>query len=193
MRFVALLIVGIVLMWLVVPSGAQDDDADPTVAMATINAVMASNVQEALIADLMRLSTRVAVLETQVAELRAQPSSRAEPTPENETHTLTGSVRLTHEDALTWSTGDLCVGTGGYDDLRSGADVVVMDGQGGVLAVGRLKAGKAETETVCKFDFEVKGVPRADFYRFEISHREAPSYSYDDMVRMGWRLELSIG
>lgn len=93
--------------------------------------------------------------------------------------TVTGSVTMEHYDdpdsdfrSANWhKVGELnCEGDGGYDDMTEGAVVTVYDSTGSVVGVGALRAGLA-TGSLCAWSFEVTGVPDAQFYQVEVSHR----------------------
>ena len=45
----------------------------------------------------------------------------------------------------------------------------------------------------CQFDFDLGEVPDAEFYSPQISHRDGPTYSYDDLEAAGWTMELTLG
>lgn len=80
--------------------------------------------------------------------------------------TLTGNFVL-YDDSLS----STCAGDGGYDDIHSGASVVVFDEAATVLATSALGTG-TRTSGGCEFPVEVGGVPLgAEFYQVAISHR----------------------
>lgn len=100
------------------------------------------------------------------------------------TFTAQGSVTLTDDDGV-FVNGDAngpgreCTGTGGFDDIKAGAQVVVKDADGTTLATGNLgegattnKANFADRYETCEFEFRVAGVPEGQsFYGVEVSHR----------------------
>lgn len=92
--------------------------------------------------------------------------------------------------------GTECAGvSGGYGDIRGGAQVVVLDGAGSTIGVSSLRAGEA-TDTdpqKCALPFEVEVPSDADFYEITISDRGGPTYSNDDMVAESWTVVLSLG
>lgn len=68
--------------------------------------------------------------------------------------TIEGTQDLVGAD--NWTTvGGVCSGTGGYDDLKSGASVNVTTSNGNKLAIGALGDG-VPSGTTCEFKFEVK-------------------------------------
>lgn len=134
------------------------------------------------------------------------------------THSLTGSLALgsgvypanfTVDDSIhSRFGGDLCYGRAGYDDITEGAQVVVKDASGTIVATGSLGAGEANgtagdigpngqlvpsTATTCTFPITVGSVPDSSFYSVEVSHRGAQTYSRDQLVANGWTIALSLG
>lgn len=101
---------------------------------------------------------------------------------------------FTLEDYSGWdrTVGDGCTGSGGYDDIREGAQVVVRDGGGRTLALGSLGGGEMIAAT-CVFPFEIPGVPRSRFYSVEVSHRGEVNFSREDLVANQWVVQLSLG
>lgn len=133
-------------------------------------------------------------------------------------HELSGSLSLFDTDYMTSTKGASCDGEGGYSDIGSGGQVVVKDGRGATLAVGKLGQGKLLTldealgqaggttttrrlasssarssPTVCQFTITVADVPEADFYRIEIGHRQPVEYSKAKLEAEGWRIDLVLG
>lgn len=95
--------------------------------------------------------------------------------------------------------GASCSGRSGYDDIHSGASVVVKDENSTIIGTASLGAGKVETVaglgtgTKCKFRSTVGGLPAAKFYSVEVSHRGSQTYSYEELEKDGWRVELTLG
>jgi hypothetical protein len=110
----------------------------------------------------------------------------------SDAHTIRGSVVL-HDPDGNWRRGRRCQGSGGYSDIRAGADVVIRDGDGNIIASGRLGEAAATSSTSCRLSFVVEDVPRADFYTVEVGGRGGPSYSYEDLDDAGWEIDLEIG
>lgn len=105
-------------------------------------------------------------------------------------NTIEGAVRL-HDDDESWQ--GTCAGDGGFSNIYSDAQVVVLNEQSETLATGRLSSGLALNPTTCTFDFTVDEVPKADFYTIEVSGRGGPIFSYEDMEANSWQVSLSIG
>jgi len=137
-----------------------------------------------------RLEARVAGLETAVAG-RGSEGAEAEA---EETRTVSGSVYLAGFDNFSGiGVGEerVCFGTGGFDDLRSGASVRVIDAAGDVIATTRLEGGRAEGAG-CEFTFTAS-VPETDFYEIQVAGRGGPAYSFEDLEAADWTVSLSIG
>lgn len=85
---------------------------------------------------------------------------------------LTGRLELDATGAFK-ATDRSCVGEDGYDDMRTGAPVVVYDAAGTVIATGSLRGGALNTTgTQCVFPFTVADVPSGEaFYQVQVSHR----------------------
>lgn len=98
--------------------------------------------------------------------------------------TATGTLTLSSPDGNGISGGASCVGTGGFNDIREGTQVVIRDETGTTVGVGQLEAASASLSTRCTFAFTVDGVPTgADFYEVEISHRGGITFSQEELER----------
>lgn len=111
---------------------------------------------------------------------------------ETKTFDVSGTMTLTTSSGVVGGEG-VCLGSGGYDDLREGAPVVVYDASGKKVAIGELGPGVPDSEypTVsCHFDFSVADVPTGDtVYSVEVASRGEVSFKPADAKS----LELSIG
>lgn len=109
-----------------------------------------------------------------------------------------------------------CAGTGGYSDFAAGMNVTVKDGSGRIVGVGSATnlsdddlpatttppddlefqlAGvqaSAHTHTQCWLKFTVP-IKKADFYQIEVGHRGGLSYSYDDLKKNDFFVQLTLG
>lgn len=110
---------------------------------------------------------------------------------------VTGTLTLTDEDGIDWSSSAGCFGTGGYDDVRSGAQVVITDPAGKTVALGKLDQGVLDgtvpgrTADLCKFTFAVTGVPTGHgFYGVEVAHRGRVQYPEQQLFAA---LSLTLG
>lgn len=113
-----------------------------------------------------------------------------------------GGTMLLKQGSISGKEGDSCYGEGGYNDIRAGASVTVSNGDGKLLATGLLGAGTQVYSSsgpslklfYCQFPVNVDTkVPRADFYKVEVTHRGAIAYSYDDMKSRDWQVALTLG
>lgn len=86
-----------------------------------------------------------------------------------------------------------CVGTGGYDDIHEGTQVVISDAEGKTIAVGGLLEGRATgvgiRPTRCTFAFSVKAPAGEDFYGVSVGRRGTTTYSAE---RLGEPLRLTL-
>lgn len=140
------------------------------------------------------LEARVSALETQVAEISVSLTPTVESFAQSEsvaTHTIAIELLLIGTDNWTIKSGS-CTGEGGYDDLRIGASITVMDGDGSIIGTGWIESA-TRIGTFCQFVGTVADVPEVDFYQFKVSHRGAPSYSLSEMKANDWTVSLSIG
>jgi hypothetical protein len=137
--------------------------------------------------------------------------------------TITGSVVLFDAagDGIAGSQTN-CYGDGGYDDIDSGTQVMVKNGDGKILATTTLQSGSGETagdvlgdggvttttaydsygssflSTVvrCTFPFEVEVPSGEKFYSVTVGsneHRGTLTYSKDDMDKKDWKVDVSLG
>jgi hypothetical protein len=112
-----------------------------------------------------------------------------------ERYSISGTFSLNGiqgEEFETESNGDLCYGTGGYDDIQEGAAVTVTNETSTVIGTGALEQSRY-TGAGCEFLFDVPNLPRAKFYRIEISHRGQVNFSHDDLEKENWYVKLDIG
>lgn len=123
---------------------------------------------------------------------------------EPDTITIDGVVTVVGDLVVVGDDGACPVNTGGYSDIRNGAQVKVSDGGGTVVTVGSLGEGKPTSplgydETVeaggytnrCEFPFSIAGVP-ADLpvYGIEVSQRGAVMFNKD---QVGSPVALQLG
>jgi hypothetical protein len=126
--------------------------------------------------------------------------SAATPSTDTGGHTLTGELVLTQTERTSRPIrgGEVtsCSGTGGYDDVRDGLQVVVRDGEGTIIGRGELvtdRAASTASPNGCTFDFTVDSLPEVDFYNVEIGDRGELTYSFADLEEAGWRVESELG
>jgi hypothetical protein len=111
-----------------------------------------------------------------------------------ESHTITGDLTLVDTDVASLDVGDSCSGQNGYDDISSGAEVVVEDEAGTTLATSQLVTGSFDG-VGCVFEFTVEDVGKATFYRVLIGRdsRGGLRYSHDELANQNWSVHLSLG
>lgn len=116
-----------------------------------------------------------------------------------ERHTISGAIALTDSEFSNdyYSRGDDCEGSDGYDDITEGADVQVLNQAGTTIATGSLDAGAIDIardyDGTCEFKFSIPNVPKASFFKFEVSHRGQISFSYAEMKAKDWNVGLTLG
>jgi hypothetical protein len=105
-------------------------------------------------------------------------------------HRITGNLTLVGSIG---SGEQGCEGSGGYDDISEGTQVTVSDGSGKTIALGSLRAGRQVDRFRCTLDFSIAGVPDADFYKVEVAHRGALTFSKQELASKGWQVEATLG
>ena len=111
-----------------------------------------------------------------------------------EHHDLNGQLSLYDTDFYGKTAGSSCSGYGGYNDIGSGTQVVVTDESGTTVATDSLSSGTYDG-TYCVFEFTVHDVPKAKYYRVRAGSdtRGGPQYSYQEMSRRHWSVDLTLG
>ncbi|RNL53269.1 hypothetical protein D7003_12690 [Arthrobacter oryzae] len=85
--------------------------------------------------------------------------------------------------------GGDCDGTGGYDDITPGAQVVIKAG-GSTVGKGSLGEGKYD-DGWCQFSFSISDVKGgSDFYSVEVANRGTIEYTEDELKK---GVKLSLG
>lgn len=99
------------------------------------------------------------------------------------TLTISGKLELVDQNLATFS-DDTCAGSGGYSDLRGGAQVVVTSASGGTIGLGQLGEGQWTTGSkLCTFPFSVEAPAGQGFYGVEVTHRGSVKYSEADLAQ----------
>lgn len=106
-------------------------------------------------------------------------------------HDVAGTFDLIMDDQATL--GAPCSGTGGYDDIQSGAQVKVTNQDGTLIGTGDLGAGERAEGRRCHFEFNIADLPDAEFYSFELGRRGELTYSKADMEAADWTVAMSLG
>jgi len=95
------------------------------------------------------------------------------------TFNISGQLDLQGRDNWLKAAGN-CFGIDGYDDIDSGAQVVIRDGDGTKVAIGALEDGYVQ-DGDCIFLFFVTDVPEGGgVYSVEVSHRGEVAFSEDE-------------
>ena len=99
--------------------------------------------------------------------------------------------------------GERCWGTGFYRDIVDGAQFIVRDASGTIVAKGELGRGRTvyvgepdaellrDIEWECHFTYAIDDVPFSEFYAIDTT-RNTLTYSFDELEALGWRLDLTI-
>jgi hypothetical protein len=111
--------------------------------------------------------------------------------------TLVGDVTVLRPNMIWNENPTMCAGTGGYDDMRVGAQVVVTDENSTTIAVGSIDSATPMMDPDdgnlargCSLGFSVAGVPEGrQFYGVEVTSRGRLQYTRDQMKG---RLQLSF-
>jgi hypothetical protein len=89
---------------------------------------------------------------------------------------------------------DFCRGTGAYDDIKAGAAVTVKNEGGKIIGTTRLTDQPIRVPGyTCVLNFKVTGLPRADSYSIAVGRRGEMTYSYADMQKAKWMVDLIVG
>jgi hypothetical protein len=103
---------------------------------------------------------------------------------------ITGTLELTDADTAAQN----CVGTGGYDDISEGTNVVVKDQGGRILGSGSMDAGTSTDSVTCSYTFTVPNVRQdQQQYTLEISHRGGITQSESQLQAAGWSFSVTLG
>lgn len=129
-------------------------------------------------------------------------------------HDLTGSITVYDDDpsrsagryvqgsngewdyAYNFRQGMTCSGaaiSSGYSDMTAGAQVVVKDEEGAIIATGSLGAGSWRNKSECVLPLSVRRVPAAKFYSIEVSNRGEQRYSAEDLADRSYEINLTLG
>lgn len=104
------------------------------------------------------------------------------------TVTVTGTLELSHREDID---GHCDTGLPGFTDIHGGTQIIVTDGAGKTLAIGRLGSGTAMKKSLCLYDFSITDVPGGEgFYGIEVAHRGRVQYSRADLDKP---IRLSVG
>ncbi|MDQ3717171.1 MAG: hypothetical protein M3381_14355 [Actinomycetota bacterium] len=89
--------------------------------------------------------------------------------------------------------GEPCFGTGGFDDIREGAPVVIYDESGTTVGAGQLEYARTIGRLSWVFSFTIENVSSgADLYDVEVAGRDGTTYTKAELqagVALGVRGE----
>ncbi|WP_374974655.1 hypothetical protein ACEYYH_12170 [Microbacterium trichothecenolyticum] len=86
-----------------------------------------------------------------------------------------------------------CESAPGYDDVRKGGQVAVLDPEGTIVAIGELGEGKPGTGNDCTFPFVVPDVPLGEkFYSIDVGNEFRGIHTIPE-DKLGVYQTLSIG
>lgn len=101
---------------------------------------------------------------------------------------VAGTMTLTDATGYENDGGGTCSGTSGYDDIASGAEVVISTDAGHTLAITQLQDGQV-TDSGCEFAFAADVPGTYAFYGVTVSHRGTVKFSKSELG-IGPRLSL---
>lgn len=148
-------------------------------------------------ADRMARQTRVLVLASIALLLVAgvtlvvRRSSGVQSTPATAERLMNGTVTLHGYRNMDFAADNSCWGSGGYNDLHAGAQILLVNEANVTLATGVLGPGKSGDG--CIFAFALRPIPDAKFYQVKVNQRGGPSYSFAELEARNWQVELTIG
>lgn len=93
---------------------------------------------------------------------------------------VAGDITVASLDSVR-SVGGTCTTSGGYADIKTGAQVVVKDATGNVVATTTLGPGTGVGGT-CTFPFRIEVPSGSDFYGVELGRRGSVQYTADQMA-----------
>lgn len=91
-----------------------------------------------------------------------------------------------------------------YRDINPGTQVVVKSSLGEIVGVGKLEQGKLDgkepdqitpviLKMSCHFPFEVKNLPRSNFYTVEIGNRDTRlTFPIRELEQKDWQVTLTL-
>ncbi len=91
-----------------------------------------------------------------------------------------GDITVTSSRS-TQSVGGACTTSGGFTDIAAGAQVVIKDGTGKVVATTTLGPGTG-VGGACTFPFKVAVPQGSDFYGVELGRRGVVQYGADQLA-----------
>jgi hypothetical protein len=110
---------------------------------------------------------------------------------------ITGAFAL-FDKSKGWKDGDTCTGSGGFSDIKTGAQIKVTGPTGETLGLGELLPGgtahKLDTKVACVWFIHIGSIPTGKgFYGIEITHRGIVQYAEKELFAPGAELTLTLG
>jgi len=96
-----------------------------------------------------------------------------------------GSFTVKDSDFRFFSEGTPCTTSGGYSDVNSSTQVVVLNGSGDQLARTSLGRGRANGDGGCEFVFTVSLTEGEEVYIVEVGRRGQISYTWSELGLLG--------
>lgn len=114
--------------------------------------------------------------------------------------------------------GEPCNAPEGYEDIKTGSQIVIKDASGKIVATGLLGQGKTTPKpltddqrkkmqdpqvaqhlngrvpSLCNFPFTVENIPYSDFYTLELDNdrRGQLTFKADELEQKGWDVTLTM-
>jgi tetratricopeptide (TPR) repeat protein len=111
-------------------------------------------------------------------------------------YTISGTIELINLYGIAGQNNN-CFGTSGYQDIRGGTQIIIKDGSGKVLAIGKTSNGRRYagqySQHICRFTFKISNISRTNFYSIKIGRRGEIFYSYQDLAKQNWNVNLTLG
>lgn len=123
-----------------------------------------------------------------------------------ETYVMKFSTKVYAVTGTDAETGD-CLRTE-YRDVNSSTQISVLDDTGRIIGTSSLGKGSPSGEPYyfddlktreviwresCTYTFKVLSLPKSKFYSYKIGTRKSPIFSFSEMTRQGWQVNLTLG
>ncbi len=125
----------------------------------------------------------------------AAPNS---PVASNATHNLSGTLTVPageHGDTNSEDHLTTCTLPAGYSDLSS-LGLTMKDADGKIIGTGTALTWDVQQPASvdgCRFTFTVPNLPDSTFYQLDMGRRGRLTWPRADLVKMGWKVEATLG
>lgn len=125
-----------------------------------------------------------------------------------ETHTINGVLTVYGKGSIydytidrvgdsnnPYTDGEQCVASGYVSDLNY-LSISVRDGENHLIGIGKMLSGtfrKINGLMTCQIPFTIPNIPKSAFYSIKMGNRGVLDYSFDELVKDGWDIEMHIG